>query len=191
MAFATRSLGISLRMHLPAPQTSREPLQALYNPLLVRYLVTRLPLPTAHPPVLPCAAQAPSEGYEKTVGRRTTFRLLNKLWTEKYGGRDGDGSRTPSRPVRRLRYTRVTLLGYTYVTLPRGRGGCCRTGAGAVWTRRCSRWREMRRCCPRARRQSWCCGCTTSSTTTRTPRCTTSPSWRCDISVTPQRDTQV
>jgi hypothetical protein len=40
------------------------------------------------------------EGYQGLVGRKTTFRLLNKLWTEKYGGRDGDGTRTPSRSVR-------------------------------------------------------------------------------------------
>eukprot|EP00854_Cymbomonas_tetramitiformis_P008160 gene8160-9692_t len=46
--------------------------------------------------------QAPVRTYQRQVGSKTTLRLLNKLWTEKYSGKDGVGERTPSRPEGRL-----------------------------------------------------------------------------------------
>jgi hypothetical protein len=48
------------------------------------------------------ANQAPVHRYALMVGRKTTFRLLNKLWVEKYGGRDGDGDRPASRGANNL-----------------------------------------------------------------------------------------
>ena len=46
--------------------------------------------------------QAPADDYESQVGSKTTFRLLNKLWTEKYSGKDGVGTRPDSRAPNRL-----------------------------------------------------------------------------------------